>query len=1630
MGVERLECRALLAGDLISLVDQPIDFSNGDDPTETSPPNPGQMFVSGIKWEDYDADGIRDGGEPGIGGVTIYSDINRDGLLSDNEPFVVTQDDGDYFMELHPGEHVIREVVPTGFRQTFPPARFVIPRTDDAPPEGDDATADEFATVDPERLLYDGPQDVVVSLTIHPTCLRPVEVMLEPSTPGLSFLPLSEPSIINGCGGDTSSFEILLLSAPAGASSIDFVDPLGGDVLGSVSVVTEGVGLGGHHIFGEVGEENSFDHVDFGNHREREPGAVQGRKWLDQNGDGVQGADEVGLGGVVIFADMDRDGRLDRYEPHTTTQFDDPATDADEEGLYRLDNLTPGFHVIREVVPDGTRATFPLPPVTTQVTDVGRYTDGVALELRLEAGTVVSGDDGASGLTLDFSVLWPDGCGMLDAKESVAARIGNTVAVELRGYQTGTACTEALEWRSITVDVDGGLPERSEFQVFASLHEELADPNDAGPTDGLLPRIDATVATLVTVGKVSVSEFRGHAIEVASTDVIDGVDFGNFRLPPGDIRGSKWLDANGNGRRDADEPGLAGVTIYSDINRNGIFDSDEPSTKTLGDDPTTEADETGTYVLSDLAPGQHEIREVVPDGYVQTFPPFLPRPTPAIPDDGDPNDVDNNGVVGWWPEGDGSHYVNVPTDEVVTGINFGNRKYEPAEVHGMKWHDRDGDGQRDDDEPGIGGVAIYADIDFDGVFSPDFEPFTTSMYDDPQTHTDETGFYRLSDLAPGGYVIREVVPDGFVQTFPHDDLETLPPIVDFGIPFPDSFGGHWVYLGIGDTVGDLDFGNRESSPATIEGRIWEDANGNGIFDGSETGLDGVSIYLDRNFNGHWDANEPTTVSGHNDLLDPDNGPGQYRFDDVEPGRYAVREIVPRGFAQTFPRSPVGIDYKEAVGEPIAPEVALDLKVVIVPTLAESNEVFFQITFGGCSHFDPAATQVEVDGNEIAVDLLIHTEGNDVVCDAAIDEVIHAVDLDGLGMGEYVLRGELSELQPDGRRQTSFVVETVVNVENDASHVVYVAENQSLHGIDFGNRRLGATGSIWGTVWDDANRDGIRNFEPIVDRGRLFIDTNMNGEFDDEDRVTEILDGEGEFGPVDDFDPYYEFTGLEPGTYIVRMVPSNEYDVTSPSADIICLATYCTSDMQWITVDANERHRADFGIAFDSPQTAVWNGTSPDGESGEESDWDNPQNWTFAGQLGLLPPVDSVMGSDIVFSAAGSGQVDLGEGSHRMAHSLRFDGDYDLVGSNTVIELSSERLYVGTGVRARIDAFVESRDGLVRKQGAGQLSLSNGAGRLSVDEGTLVGRGDFEGIHVKTARLAPGDSIGAIHATMLRFDSDATLEIELGDDGDHDLIESELALLDGTLEVQQIVGTTFGPRGSMRTVPILQASGALHGEFHTTSERHLGDGVFFDVHYSGSSVDLSVMVAGPGDANGDGRVDTTDLGVWRENKFSLGSWVDGDFSGDGFVDGEDFNIWLTNRFRVDQIPVPTISGPPRAALANSDATDRLTDGAIIRSVGLDSTVANTGALDANDTISGDSEKRQRVARHASSGRLTRRTRSGELGRGADATERSVTGTLETGRRVSEDLRSVDWEVSHWNRSVDRLFESFRVDRLVQ
>ena len=89
--------------------------------------------LSGFKFNDLNADGFQDFGEPGLQNWVIFDDVIQDGILNNSntanngvcdanalEPCELTAADGSYSMTLSAGVHEIREVPQAGWFQSYP----------------------------------------------------------------------------------------------------------------------------------------------------------------------------------------------------------------------------------------------------------------------------------------------------------------------------------------------------------------------------------------------------------------------------------------------------------------------------------------------------------------------------------------------------------------------------------------------------------------------------------------------------------------------------------------------------------------------------------------------------------------------------------------------------------------------------------------------------------------------------------------------------------------------------------------------------------------------------------------------------------------------------------------------------------------------------------------------------------------------------------------------------------------------------------------------------------------------------------------------------------------------------------------------------------------------------------------------------------------------------------------------------------------------------------------------------------------------------------------------------------------------------------------------------------------------
>ena len=184
------------------------------------------------------------------------------------------------------------------------------------------------------------------------------------------------------------------------------------------------------------------------------------------------------------------------------------------------------------------------------------------------------------------------------------------------------------------------------------------------------------------------------------------------QILPATIKGVKFNDLNGNGKKDSGEPLIEGVTIELIQNDKEI--------------KSTTTNENGSYVFDKLNPGTYTVKEIIPSGWQNTTP-------------------DSVTVV-------------LKSGETKI-VDFGNQKIQttelPAQIHGVKFNDLNNNGRKDDSESGLKGITInlYKLNNDDKVLVK-------------TVTTDEKGEFHFINLNAGTYIVEEVVPDGWVATTP------------------------------------------------------------------------------------------------------------------------------------------------------------------------------------------------------------------------------------------------------------------------------------------------------------------------------------------------------------------------------------------------------------------------------------------------------------------------------------------------------------------------------------------------------------------------------------------------------------------------------------------------------------------------------------------------------------------------------------------------------------------------------------------------------------------------------------------------------------------------------------------------
>lgn len=380
--------------------------------------------------------------------------------------------------------------------------------------------------------------------------------------------------------------------------------------------------------------------------------------------------------------------------------------------------------------------------------------------------------------------------------------------------------------------------------------------------------------------------------------------------------------------------------------------------------------------------------------------------------------------------------LTVTGGEAISSVDAGVVRL--GSVSGMLWVDSNADAVRGGEEQSLAGVPVH-------LMNSAGRTILATVT------TDEKGAFTFERLAPGSYLLRVDAPESYVFS----GASASRPIPLESERDGRGYTAVFTLLG-GAHVQDAAFGLL--TQGSIEGRIWNDADYNGMEDEQEEGLRGVQVEL-------LDA-EGTPIQS---MTTPRSG--EFRFESLMPGAYSLRVTLSSGYVFTVggadslvPRSD-GTDAVLNLGE-LAMGSAIE--GVTIGALEPAS-------VGGTVWYDADNDGRRQSGDRgVATSVTLHVlSGADagMIYETTADET-GAYCFEGIMPGNVQLAFELEEgyafsKQISGSKRVSCVPQTdALMARTDAFDV---SSGENLLDMDAG---VVGVGVLEGVIWEDSTYDGL------------------------------------------------------------------------------------------------------------------------------------------------------------------------------------------------------------------------------------------------------------------------------------------------------------------------------------------------------------------------------------------------------------------------------------------------------------------------------------------------------------------------------------------------------------------------------
>ncbi len=490
--------------------------------------------------------------------------------------------------------------------------------------------------------------------------------------------------------------------------------------------------------------------------------------------------------------------------------------------------------------------------------------------------------------------------------------------------------------------------------------------------------------------------------------------------------------------------------------------------------------------------------------------------------------------------------VTVCAGEISGPQDFGYVRTGSATIGNTLYYDLGGDGTQDAIDEGIPNidVLIIRDVDEDGIYTPGRDIVLETVT------TDATGLYTSSPLPAGEYLV--VV----------DETDTDMPN-SFQTADPDEPGAACATCdGIGATtldgttsVTDQDFGYQPVGTGTIGDVVWNDRDGDGAKITTEPGLDSVNVILYADLN-----NDGVFVVMDTVVTDSTGG---YLFENLPDGTYRIDvdtndpDIPAALTSSNYSSYNITITNGQTDNATLScTDCPRDADFGFSAYASIGDMIYWDANENGTQDWN------ETGIGDITVNLYNEATGNLVATTTTSDGTdgnpVGYYIFENLSPADYVVVVDDTDPDLNGAAQTADPDSDGLTCSDpDLIALGYPAcDHRDTLNVGYGNSRLSAdfgykpAGVIGDFIWNDVNGDGIQDAgEPGLANVPVYLCTSSS--------PCTAASGDLVASTQTDFDGLYSFSNIPDGNYNISITPPAGYNPTTGGQSVGATTTTLT-----------------------------------------------------------------------------------------------------------------------------------------------------------------------------------------------------------------------------------------------------------------------------------------------------------------------------------------------------------------------------------------------------------------------------------------------------------------------------------------